>query len=156
MRRTVFALACLVSTAAAAQTAQKAQPPMFNLADDAIRQIMQVARDNLHLAKLPDGSTVGAESDADKARPLVTMATGRKIVETGLLSGVALKCNVDWKETNFQKMMTAERDAAATPKARAYVELLHGVAMNSAQQQTKECTPTLKDRVSREIAARWK
>jgi len=156
MRRTAFALACLVSTAAVAQTAPKAPAPMFNLADDAIRQIMQVARDNLHLAKLPDGGTVGVESEADKAQPLVPLASGRRIVETGLLSGVAFKCNVDWKETNFQKMMTAERAAAATPKARAYVELLHGVAMNSAQQQTKECTPTLKDRVSREIATRWK
>lgn len=153
MRRTVIALFCLAPLAAVAQ-----QPagPIFNLTDDQIRGVMQSARDNLHLAKMADGNTVPPESPAEKQQELIPLESGRRVVETGLLSGVAIKCGVSWRETNFQKMMTAERAAAATPKALAYVEFLHGVAMSTAQQQTKECTPVLKDRVAKEIGSRWK
>jgi len=158
MRRTVIALACLLPVVAAAQ--QQQQPaqsqPIFNLTDEQIRGIMQIARDNLATAKLSDGSTVAPESPTEKAQELIPLQSGRRVVETGLLSGVAIKCGVGWRETNFQKMMTAERAAAQNPKALAYVEFLHGVAMNTAQQQTKECTPALKERVAREINSRWK
>jgi hypothetical protein len=164
MRRTVIALACLLlpcllpgAVAAQQPAPQPATPaPIFNLNDEQIRAVMQVARDNLAGAKLSDGGTVAPETPAEKAQELIPFQSGRRVVETGLLSGVALKCSVGWRETNFQKMMTAERVAAATPKALAYVELLHGVAMNSAQQQTKECPPGLKERITREINARWK
>jgi hypothetical protein len=156
MRRIVIAFACLLSGAAAAQQQQAPQAPIFNLNDEQIRAIMQLARDNLATAKLSDGGTVAPESPTEKAQELIPLPSGRQVVETGLLSGVAIKCGVSWRETNFQKMLTAERAAAPTPKALAYVELLHGVAMNTAQQQTKECTPALKERVTREINSRWK
>lgn len=155
MRRSLFVIVCLGATTAAAQ--QAAAPPIFNLPDDQIRQIMQVARDNLHLAKLPDGSTVAPETAAEKGQALIPLASGRRVVEAGLLSGVAVKCGVDWKQSKMPQAISTEKAAvSATPKVSAYIEFLHGVAMTNAQQQTKECTPVLKDRVSKEIATRWK
>jgi hypothetical protein len=54
MRRTVIALACLLPMAAAAQQQQQQPPaqqapqaPIFNLTDEQVRAVMQVARDNL-------------------------------------------------------------------------------------------------------------
>jgi hypothetical protein len=157
MRLIAIAVASLLAAAASAQQQQAPQAPIFNLNDDQVREIMQAARNNLHMAKLPDGGTVARESDAEKAQPLLTFPIGRKVVETGLLSGVANKCAVNWRESKMPQAVSAEKTAVGNnPKAAAYVEFLHGVAMGLAQEQTKDCPPNLKERVTREIAARWK
>jgi hypothetical protein len=157
MRLIAIAVASVLAAAAAAQQPPAPQSPIFNLNDDQVREVMQAARNSLHLAKLPDGNTVAKESDAEKAQPLLALPAGRKVVETGLLSGVANKCAINWRDSKMPQAVTAEKAAVANnPKAAAYVEFLHGVAMGLAQDQTKDCPPALKDRVTREIAARWK
>ena len=148
-------LAGLVLLAALPAAAQQAQPPIFNLTDDQIRQIMQATRDKLHLAKLPDGGTVKEETDAEKAQPLITADAGRKVIEAGLLAGVGTKCGVDLG--GLQKVVTNEKATVkANVKANAYIELLHGAGMGTAQAQTKECTPQLKERVALDIKERVK
>jgi hypothetical protein len=155
MRRMLTALACLTPLAAAAQ--QPPQTQLFNLSDEQIRAFMQDVREKIHTAKLPDGSTVPPESPAEKAQPLVSPQSGRKIIELGLLSGVADKCGVTWRDSKMPQAAGSELNATGNDKkAAAYLALLHGVAMNQSQEQTKECTPRLKERITAEIAARWK
>jgi len=156
MRRCLFVFICLAAAGAAAQQ-PPAEPPIFNLPDEHIREIMKVARDNLHLAKLPDGTTVAQETAEEKSKDLIPLTAGRKVVEVGLLSGVASKCGVDWRQSKMSQTIAAEKLAAGSDrKISAYIELLHGAAMANAQMQTKECNQRLKDRVGREISTRWK
>src|ERR1051325_11937814 len=106
-RRMRRILAGLILLAALPAAAQQQQPgPMFNVTDDQVRQIMAATRDKLHMAKLPDGGTVPPESEAEKAQQLITVDSGKKVVEAGLLAGVATKCSVDLKETGLQKVVT--------------------------------------------------
>lgn len=126
--------------------------------DDAIQQMMDMARNGLADAKKPDGTPFGPESAKDKAQPLLELNAARAVVDAGALSALANHCGLNWQDSNFANLMTSVRLLGLPPKNAAYVALLHGVAMGVTEQglkaDPKPCTPGMRDRVSEIIRAR--
>ena len=142
--------------------AMAAQPPRFvtDIPEDVVREVMDLARENLSKAHLPDGSPVPEETPEMKRQPIIPLAEAKRVVEVGMLSAVAAWCGVEWRHANFAPFMAAERASGGrTDKALTYIGLMHGVTVAIMQPlfaKRGECSTEQKQGVENFIAARWK
>lgn len=111
---------------------------------------MQLARDNLGVARLPDGSAVPPETPAERAEPLVPPETGKLTLNAGMLSGYAQFCGLDWRRRSFLPFVEAQRAAAGrTEKQVAYLGILHGIAQGMMLDNLSrhgQCTPEMRQK----------
>lgn len=99
------------------------------MSDDDVVALMAHVRENLHHARLSDGSTVPRESEAERAVPLLTVAEGRLVIDKAIVSAFAEWCALDW-EANYLGFMSAERRRGdRSGKQLAFIGMLHGNAM---------------------------
>src|SRR3546814_11643465 len=86
---------------------------------------MDLARENLSKAHLPDGSPVPEETPEMKRQPIVPLTEAKRVVEVGMLSAVAAWCGVEWRHANFAPFMAAERaQRSRTDKALPPIRLM--------------------------------
>ena len=102
-----------------------------------VEEVMRLARDNLHLAVLADGSHVPRETPEEQARPLISKDLARRVVDVGIVSAMAKWCGVEWFESNYRRFMTAERASGRPPKVMAYLGLMHGTTMKPHGQRRR-------------------
>ncbi len=96
---------------------------------DLVEEVMDLARDNITQARLPDGSHVAPESEAERAKKLVPFKDAEAVVDAGIVSAYAEWCGEDW-EPNFSHMMAYQRSREIwSDKALAYIGLMHGVTV---------------------------
>ena len=143
-----LALALLL-VAPAAPTAAQSQPDFIGPNDDVVVAAMKLAGDNITMARLPDGSRVPAETAEELDRPIVPLAVGRLTLNTGMLSGYAQFCGLDWQARNFGPFMDSQRsDGGRTDKQIAYLGILHGIGqgiMLDNLSRHGECTPQMRE-----------
>lgn len=138
---------------AGAQQAEPAKPPRHVVA-----QIMDLARENLQKAKLPDGSNVPPETTSEKAVPLIPVEDGARVVDAASTSAAAKWCGLEWEESLYRPFMMAERRRGIwSPKQMAYIGLIHGITMGSVEnhyQAKGECPKSARANLERYIADR--
>ena len=146
-----LALAAIGAGPASAQTV----PLNFKLPDDYYTRIVELAREALPTARLANGKPVPLESAEERAQPLLPADIERRIIDTGVVSGLASWCGLDWT-TLFRRMMLAERGAKQwNDKQLAYIGLLHGVSQGAIENSTRQqgsCTAKDKPRMSELLA----
>ncbi|MGH6900244.1 MAG: hypothetical protein ACREJ5_27455 [Geminicoccaceae bacterium] len=121
-----------------------------------VEEVMRLARDNLHLAVLPDGSHVPRETPEEQARPLISEDLARRVVDVGIVSAMAKWCGVEWFDSNYRRFMSTERASGRPPKVMAYLGLMHGTTMNLMDSDDgAACTERQRGHIATFIAARW-
>lgn len=115
------------------------------------------ARTALPLARLEDGSNVPAETEAERARPLVPRALEVQTIERGILAGRMAACGLEWQAASFLPYMQALR-RRYRGKPMAYLGLLHGLsqamAMDLLAEEGGACTDAQRSRLTAEAASR--
>ena len=91
-----------------------------------VEEVMRLARDNLHLAVLADGSHVPRETPEEQARPLISKDLARRVVDVGIVSAMAKWCGVEWFE--FELPPFHDRGARQWPPAQG-----HGLSRSDAR-----------------------
>ena len=121
-----------------------------------VEEVMRLARDNLHLAVLPDGSPVPRETPEELARPLISEDLARRVVDVGIVSAMAKWCGVEWFESNYRRFMSAERARGRPPKVMAYLGVMHGITMKLMDSgDATTCNDRQQANIAAFIAARW-
>src|SRR5262249_12399219 len=135
-----WALIAVLVALAGASLAQGPTSGIFNLPDDVVQRVMAAVRNHLHEGRLPDGSTLPPAAPAQRQPELIPLDLARQAIETGMLSGLAQTCGVEWRRTNFDRLMARERGRRVhAEKALTYIDMLHGTAMRLAADEYKTC-----------------
>lgn len=119
------------SNAAARDPAQNG-PPISSMLKlfpaERINQMIATVRDNLHRLKLPDGSAIARENEAERAQPLLPSDAERRAIDAGMVSGVSEWCGVD-AHMHYSAMMAWERAQRSwSQKQLVYIGALHDAA----------------------------
>lgn len=142
----------LLLAAPAAPTVAQSLPDFVGSNDDLVRSAMQLARDSITAARLPDGSTVPPETVEELARPIVPTPVGKRTLNTGMLSGYAQFCGLDWRSGSFAPFMEAQRRTGGlTGKQMAYLGILHGIGqgiMLDNLSRHGNCTPEMRGKIA--------
>ena len=114
------------------------------IADEIVEAFVGMARRNIGQARLSAGSYVPPETEAERARPLLPLAVAREVVRVAMFSATAAWCEVEWQESNYLRLMTAERGRDGwSDKQTAFIGLLHGTAMGTLERfyrEESDCT----------------
>lgn len=104
-----------------------------------IEKLASLARANLPLARVSDGSFVPPESPDELARPIIPAALVRQTVRRGFLTGEMEACGMDWNGQSFRPYMARVRAGQRySQKQLAYIGLLHGIGQGTAAQMMAE------------------
>jgi hypothetical protein len=107
---------------ALAQTGEATQ-----LADAQVRHALNLALRNIHKALCGDAACAVATAD-EFVKPPITLDQARTAINTGVLSGTAQWCGLDWKHRLFLPMMSRfTAEAQPSERQRALFALLHGI-----------------------------
>jgi len=146
----IAALALAMAAPASAQTLLRPDAEM-------VETFTRIARDNLPLARLPDGSNVPPETAEERALPIVPSALAEQTVRRGFLSGELQTCGVDPQQHSFVPYMTALRTSGRySDRQLAYVGLLHGVSQGFAHsamaKAVRSCSPGFVRRLRKTVS----
>ena len=124
------------STAALIATTSFAQALLPPPTPDQIARLAAVARDNLGMARLSDGSLVPAETPDELTRPIIPEALVQQTIARGYLTGEMEACGMEWQEGSFLPYMSAIRGSQRySGKQMAYVGMLHGIGQGTAASE---------------------
>ena len=157
---TALVLAALAAALAFAWPARAQQAvPDIGLTDEAVKSVMDVARQNITKARLADGTFVPKESPGELSLPILPLVDGRRIITAASLSAAAAWCGVEWQNSHYLPMMQQERASRRwSDKQMAYIGLLHGITQGTLQQQhaaSGGCDDGTRNNVRRMIDAWW-
>lgn len=125
--------------------------------DESVAQLTERARAILPMAQLEDGSSVPAETPAERVRPIIPRATEIATIRRGELSGQMEHCGLDWQNRSYMPFMRRLRAGGWRGKRMAYVGMLHGVsqamALRARQDVQADCHAEDVAAMEREAAA---
>lgn len=110
--------------AAAGPARAQSHPP----SDESVARLTGLARAILPTARLEDGSNVPAETQAERALPIIPRAAEIATIRRGELSGQMEHCGLDWRNRSYMPFMRRLRAGGWRGKRMAYVGLLHGTS----------------------------
>ncbi len=152
---TVLGLLWLQSPAVAGDVALFFEQPPSAL----VSAVSDVARRNLGQVKRADGTFVAPETAAERSRPLISLKESRLAVDTGMVSGIANWCRLEWQRSHYLSYMKWQRARRLwSDKQLAYIALLHGIAKGVAERkyrETGECSEPYMNQIYAWIAKRW-
>lgn len=155
IRALVIAMLACAALPVLAQTA----PPRFmpDAPEPLVRQLQQLALDNLHRARDPEGNPLPADAEGTRP-PTLSLAEARRVIDVGLASAAARWCALDWLRS--QQGLVAEQRARQRWSEReiAYIAVLHDVTMASLYNEVRQrpCPAEERTRVSEFLARRWR
>ena len=153
----LLALALVVAFATPGR-AQQAVPDI-GLTDDAVKSVMDVARQNITKARRADGTFVPKESPGELSLPIMPLADGRRIITAASLSAAAAWCGVEWQNSHYLRLMQQERASRRwSDKQMAYIGLLHGITQGTLERQhaaSGACDDGTRSNVRQMIDAWW-
>lgn len=142
MRTYLYLVAGIIGLMAPGPVAAKDAPNYMGAHIDAVEQFAALARDNITRAIGADGQHMPAETPEERAVPLVPDSENLRIVNRGILTGMADYCGFDWREESFRPFMAAERARQIwTDKQLAYIGLLHGIAQGYSSSGLEKSGP---------------
>ncbi len=131
----------------------------MELPDPLVAAVREVARHNLAQAKRRDGTFVAPETAMERSRPIIPLEESRLAVDTGMVSGIANWCRLEWQRSHYLSYMKWQRARRLwSDKQLAYIALLHGIAMGVAERkyrETGECSEPFMNQIYAWIAKRW-
>ncbi len=147
---TLVLLAGLGAGRAGAQTGEVAQ-----LSDAQVRHAIVLALRHLHKALC--GETNCAPATADEvSEPPISLAQARMAISTGVLSGTAQWCGLDWQRGLFLPMIDGfVKEHQADDRQRALVALLHGIYQGQVYLNLNPrgaCPEEIKSRMEKRLA----
>lgn len=145
------AAAALLGMAAPVLAQEEGGPPPA-----LVDRLTSVARENLPLARLKDGSQVPPETPEERAQPIVPRALEVQTIDRALLSAAMNVCGLDSDELSYLPYMRAIRASARySDKQLAYVGLLHGVALGALgpSLDASMCNPELIESIKQEAGS---
>lgn len=120
----------------------------------AVEELARAAHDALPNAKIGNGELIGAERAKTLVYPLIPFETIEFVVLRGHIAGFAAHCGLDWQNKYYGPLMSflRSREKTYTEYQWAYVGLLHGVSMGTAEKtmEGKPCPPEMKDNLLKE------
>ncbi|MDP8993564.1 MAG: hypothetical protein M3N07_01065 [Pseudomonadota bacterium] len=128
LRLVAVAVAVAAATGAAAQVLIQPDAAMVAMFD-------RMARDNLTLARLPDGTNVPPETAEERAQPIVPPALTEQTVRRGFLSGEMQACGLDPMQSFLPYMAALRASGHYSDRQLAYVGLLHGLGQGFAHSE---------------------
>lgn len=139
VRYALLALALfLISFTVPAMAQDAAQTAMPR---DAVEALARQAHALLPQAKIGagDGAPIGEAKAKELQYPLIPYGLIEFIITRGHVAGFAAHCGLDWQRQFFSPLMSflRGRETAFTEYQWAYVGILHGVAMGSAEANMK-------------------
>lgn len=150
-----FALLALVGWLAIAPATAQQRADATQLSDAKVRQAIILVLRNIHKAQCGE-SKCAATTAEEVANPPLPIADARTAINTGVLSGTAQWCELDWKRELFAPMMERlTKDAQADERRRALVALLHGIYQGQVYmslQPRGACPANIKAQIQKRIA----
>lgn len=147
----VFALFLISLPPAHAQDAAQTAMPR-----EAVEALARQAHDLLPQAKIGagEGVLIGEAKAKELQYPLVPYGMIEFMITRGHLAGFAAHCGMDWQKQFYSPLMSflRARETSYTDYQWAYVGILHGVAMGSAEanMKGKPCPDDMKARLLKE------
>ena len=124
-----------------------------------VSAVGDVARRNLGQVRRSDGTFLASETVAERSRPLIPLEETRLAVDTGMVSGIASWCRLEWQRSHYLSYMKWQRARQLwSDRQLAYIALLHGIAKGVAERkyrETGECSEPYMNQIYAWIAKRW-
>lgn len=155
----IRAVVILMLVCAALPALAQTGPPRFmpDAPETLVRQLQQLARDNLHRARDRDGNPLPAEAEGARP-PALSLAEARRVIDVGLASAAARWCGLDWLRS--QQGLVVEQRARQRWDEReiAYIAVLHDVTMASLYNEIRQrpCPAEERTRIGEFLARRWR
>ena len=156
MRRFIAAASLVIFIAEAPLAAEKRTIDQV-LSNEAVGRTLQLALEKLPEAKC-GGVPCAAPTAQEKANPPLTVSQARLALKTGLLSGSAELCGIDWQQRVFLPYMDAHRKKHdLTDRQMALIAVLHAIMQSFVKGDMKarneRCTASFRSRIEAQITA---
>lgn len=127
---------------------QAVPPPDSLLRDESVSRMLQMVLDRLPEARC-GGEACAPTTPEEKAKPPVSLEDARHALKTGILSGNAQHCGLDWQNKVFKRLMThARQQLKMNDRQLAIMGVLHGAmqdyVLTSIKARGETCTANMK------------
>ncbi len=128
MFRTI--ILCLAMLFAFAKSSQAIEDPnLIGDRQELVAHFMDLARVNIRLAKLADGTIVGSDRAHESKSPIIPFEDGKRVVNRGFLTAMAEFCSLDWNQKSYVPFMATERARRTwSDMQTSYIGMLHGIS----------------------------
>lgn len=156
LRKSVLVI-LLAGFAAFPAAAQQQGDQAAALSEAQIRHAIQLALRNIH--KWDCGEVKCEKATAEEVQnPPISLDQARKAIDTGVLSGTAHWCGLDWKTGLFLPMMDRfAKENNPGERQKALMALLHGIYQGQVYvnlQPQGACPDEIKKRIGERMASR--
>jgi len=145
----LFLIVCALLFITAQNVALAEQPAPIKLSKEQIDQLGKIAHEALPNADIGEGELIGEERAKTLVYPLVPYNLMEFVIVRGNISGIAAHCGINWQEKFFAPLMQTLRakEKDFTNYQWAFVGILHGVSMASAERNLKDkpCSERMKE-----------
>lgn len=98
------------------------------MADVHVRRALMLVLKQIHLTQCGENKRCEPATSEEYDTPPIPLAVARRIISTGVSSGAAQWCGLDWQQTIFMPMMRALREGEKwSDRQLAIAALMHGV-----------------------------
>ncbi|GIK80600.1 MAG: hypothetical protein M5U07_15290 [Xanthobacteraceae bacterium] len=137
MRSFIAGLVLLLACAPA-----QAQAPKQKGDDAGLRKLIAEGLDALPNLPCANRRPCAPATAQERARPPLTMAEARRIVDRGVISGAAEHCGLDWRDRNLAPLVRHLRDTLRkSDRAMALAAYLHGTMQDQTRNAFAQAGP---------------
>ncbi len=125
MKRLIAGLLALAATSTG--VAAQAEGPGA-MADVHVRRALMLVLKQIHLTQCGENKRCEPATSEEYDTPPIPLAVARRIIQSGVSSGAAQWCGLDWQQTIFVPMMRSLREGEKwSDRQLAIAALMHGV-----------------------------
>jgi hypothetical protein len=150
MMRILIAVMVLV-TGAVAAAAQNQTP---RIKDETLQQAIVIALENIQSARCEKGERCKPATEAEKAKPPISLDEANIIFRRAVVSAGGAYCNHDWQKRNFEPMMAYWRTNKKNERQLALISVMHGFVQQQMLQGLSakgDCPAALKADVDKNL-----
>ena len=114
-------------------------------------EMRALALENLPFLMCSEGKLCAPATERELKQPPISIEDTRRAMSTGVVSGIAEKCGVDWNKNFFAPLMRHFRhQVRMNERQLALIAFVHGVQQSRALKSATNdvCTPAMKERLS--------
>jgi hypothetical protein len=142
-----------------ATTSVVAQAPKQKRDDTDLRKLITEGLDNFPKLPCANRQPCTPATAQERARPPLSLAEARRIVDRGVISGAAEHCGLDWRGRNLAPLVSHLRDTLRkNDRALALAAYLHGSMQDrtrNAYAQAGPCSEQAKRTLDGRLSFKW-